>query len=151
MSAPHAAGTGTEAVIELSSGSDSETPPSEADSSDQFGERNSEISDSGDSEPDDGESLGSETAPSEADSSEADQFEERNSEISDSGDSEPDDGESLGSEDSESSSEGSDSGSTESEEESVVYETEQEDELDRLDAKADEMEAARACKRRRMA
>ena len=113
MSAPHAAGTGTEAVIELSSGSDSETPPSEADSSDQFGERNSEISDSGDSEPDDGESLGSE--------------------------------------DSESSSEGSDSGSTESEEESVVYETEQEDELDRLDAKADEMEAARACKRRRMA
>jgi len=47
-------------------------------------------------------------------------------------------------------SSGSDSDSAESDEE-TEYNTEQEDELDRLDAKADEMEAARACKRRRMA
>ena len=90
----------------------------------------------------------SETAPSESDSSEADSFEQCDSEISDTGDSEPD-GESIGSEDSETSSDGSDHG--ESDEESVVYETEQEEELDRLDAKADQMEAARTCKRRRMA
>ena len=78
-------------------------------------------------------------------SEEADDFEVEDSDISDDGDEEPSDGESLGSEDSwseESSNESSD-------EESVVYESEQEDELDILDAKAELMERSR--KRRRVA
>ena len=84
---------------------------------------------------------------SESDSSEADDFVERDSDISDEGESEPEDGESLGSQDSERSE---DSEAASDTDESIVYETEQEDELDRLDARAEEIEQMRASKRRRI-
>lgn len=63
-------------------------------------------------------------------------FEVDESEVSDDGESEPSDGESLGSQDSERSDENEES-EDEDEDESIVYESEEEDELDRLDALAE--------------
>ena len=77
--------------------------------------------------------------------SESESFEERDSDISDEGEEEPEDGKSLGSDDSEDSDE--DGGMSEYSDESIVYESE-EDELDRLDAMAEQVHHAE--KRRRV-
>ena len=92
----------------------------------------------------DEESLGSEDSGEE--SIDPDEFEANDSDLSDGGEAEPFDGETLGSEDSERSN---DSECDEDEdEEKIVYASESEDELDRLDALAEEM--AQNSKRRRV-
>lgn len=76
-----------------------------------------------------------------------DEFEVKDSDISDDGESEPSDGESLGSKDSERSLE-SDESEDEDKDESVVYDSKEEDELDRLDALAEVV--THAAKRQRV-